>query len=94
MRNETTNRGEREMTTTTATSRITRVNFTYAITGGMWIEREDGSCNWESFESLNAEHGPEETGRLLAIASPNGMTGMWYNADNGRNVYVNGKEVN
>ena len=28
-------------------NRITKVNFTWALPDGLWIEREDGSRNWE-----------------------------------------------
>ena len=83
-----------EKMNTATQSRITRVNFTYAIDGGLWIEREDGSRRWETFASITAEHGEQEAGRLRKIAYADGMTGMWYNADNGRNVFVNGEEVN
>jgi len=73
---------------------ITRVNFTYAINGGMWIERADGYREWMTFEAIADEIGRCEADRLSHIAYANGMTGMWYNAANGRNVYVNGQEVN
>ena len=58
-------------------SRITRVNFTFALPGGMWIERADGRRSWESSETLLAELGSDELERLSQIAHRHGMTGMW-----------------
>lgn len=73
---------------------ITRVCFTYALPGGMWIERVSGDRSWETFEAIAAEVGHPKAEQLKHIATHHGMTGMWYNAKNGRNVYVNGIEVN
>lgn len=76
------------------TIKITRVCFTYALPDGLWIEREDGTRNWEHDGALYRELGPAELTRLSKIAHTDGMTGMWHNADNGHNVFVNGQEVN
>ena len=75
-------------------TKITRVNFTCVIAGGMWLELANGSRRWEANESIIKEVGKDEFERLLKIAMHDGMTGMWYNADNGRNVFDNGLEVN
>lgn len=93
--NHETRKGETMSTTATTTkNRIARVNFTYAIPGGMWVERCNSCREWLTFEAIAAEVGRCEADRLSHIATRGGMTGMWYNADNGQNVYVDGKEVN
>lgn len=74
--------------------KITQVNFTWALPGGLWVKYEDGSTEWVSGETLVASYGEAEVARLSKIAHHGGMTGMWYNAGNGGNVYANGKEVN
>lgn len=74
--------------------KIVAVNFTFAIPGGMWVRRENGSNNWQSFAEIAKELGQTEMERLFGIAYANGMTGMWYNATNGKNCYENGQLVN
>jgi len=78
----------------TTRSKITAVNFTYALADGLWVRREDGSSTWLHFDSLIREVGATEAERLRKIAYANGWTGMWYNYANGRNCYVNGQLVN
>jgi hypothetical protein len=56
---------------------IVKVNFTFALTGGMWIERENGSKSWESSETLLQEVGQEELTRISNIAYNNGFCGVW-----------------
>lgn len=81
-------------TMTTTTDKITRVMFTYTMMcNGMWVERS-GAQSYETLDQLESELGKTELSRLRDIAYANGMCGMWYNADNGRNVFVNGVEVN
>lgn len=75
-------------------SKIIAVNFTFACPGGMWVRRENGDSTWLPSAALLAEVGEVEFARLNSIAHANGMTGMWYNATNGRNCYVNGELVN
>ena len=62
-------------------SKIVRVNFTYALPGGMWTERENGERQWESSQSLVAEFGTDEVMRLRHIAEGNGFTGIWYKVE-------------
>jgi len=38
-------------------SPITGFMFTYALVGGAWIDRADGSRHWESFDMLAKEKG-------------------------------------
>ena len=73
---------------------ITQVNFTWSIPGGLWVRRGSEQGEWIDMESLVAEVGAAEARRLQDVAYHNGMTGMWYNARNGGNVYANGQEVN
>ena len=75
-------------------SEIAQVNFTWALPGGMWIRRDDGTTTWVSFLELDLEVGKDEAERLFVIAKQGGMTGMWYNARNGRNVYTSGVCMN
>lgn len=75
-------------------SPITQVNFTFALPGMLWIKREDGSRECVDHIALVEEVGEVEAARLNKVAYHNGMTGMWYNARNGGNVFVNGQEVN
>ena len=42
---------------TATQSPITGFCFTYALMGGAWIDRADGSRNWESFDMLAKEKG-------------------------------------
>lgn len=56
---------------------ITHVNFSFAIEGGMWVRRTNGTA-WESFSELLKELGRSELDRLFSIAYHGGMTGMWY----------------
>ena len=63
--------------TETAPAKIRRVNFTYALPGGIWIEREDGDRSWQSSETLIAELGEWEFSRICGIAHGNGLTGIW-----------------
>lgn len=74
--------------------KITQVNFTWALPGGLWVKYEDGSKEWISYADFVAQHGQDKAAELNKIAHHGGMTGMWYNAGNGGNVYANGKEVN
>lgn len=62
----------------TMNAKITEVNFTFALDGGMWVKRENGRVAWESFESLAAQMSEAEFDRLWKIAYHNGWTGMWY----------------
>lgn len=78
----------------TTARKITAVNFTYAFADGLWVRREDGSSTWLHFDALTREVGATEAARLRKVAYANGMTGMWYNAANSRNCYVNGELVN
>lgn len=81
---------------------IVAVNFTFACPGGLWVRREgrmtsDGfkqETQWVPDSQLIKEVGEQEAKRLHKVAYANGMTGMWYNAENGRNCYVNGVLVN
>lgn len=57
--------------------KITHVNFSHALEGGMWVRRTQGTA-WESFSELLRELGREELDRLFAIACAGGMTGMWH----------------
>jgi hypothetical protein len=75
-------------------SKIIAVNFTYACPDGLWVRREDGTSTWLHAGQLIKEVGERECSRLVKVAMANGMTGMWYNATNGRNCYVNGELVN
>jgi hypothetical protein len=59
---------------------INRVNFTFALPDGMWIEYENGERDWKSFSQLQQEVGQAEFQRLYHIAYANGWTGMWYAA--------------
>jgi hypothetical protein len=43
--------------TTTKSSKITGFNFTFALTGGAWIRRENGDNTWESFAQIEKEMG-------------------------------------
>lgn len=36
---------------------IKRFNFTYAITGGAWLEDADGHRSWETFETIEKHMG-------------------------------------
>ena len=74
--------------------KITQVCFTYACPDGMWLRFDDGSSTWSHFTAIVRTYGQAEYDRLHKIAYANGMTGMWYNARNGGNVYANGQEVN
>lgn len=60
---------------------IVRVNFTFAIVGGMWIERANGDRSWEAFATIEREVGKTESDRLYRIAYASGMCGMWYDAN-------------
>ena len=83
------------MTTRTQTKpRIARVCFTYTMPDGLWIERADGTRSWEHRDAIRKVLGLNERTRLYSIAMADGMTGMWMNVDNGRNVFVDGVEVN
>jgi hypothetical protein len=73
---------------------ITQVNFTFALPDGLWLKFDDGSSTWSHYTAIIKAHGKAEYDRLKKIAYANGMTGMWYNARNGGNVYANGQEVN
>ena len=77
-----------------ADQRITRVNFTYALPEGMWVEYQDGGRQWVAFTQLVRELGDQAVAKLRNIANHNGMTVMWYSVANGRNVFENGMEVN
>lgn len=55
--------------------KITRFNFTYAMDGGAWIERENGSREWVSFSILR-----NEVGQLwidAQLRKQGRMTGCW-----------------
>jgi len=73
---------------------IAAVNFTYAIPGGMWVRREDGAVEWMTHSAIEDEVGGSQGRRLFGFAYANGMTGMWYDARNGRHCYENGTLVN
>ena len=72
---------------------IVAVNFTYALPEGMWVERRSGSKSWMHFNALRDEVGDKELARLRIFADGNGMTGMWYNADSGKNCFEAGVRV-
>ena len=57
--------------------KITAVNFTFALPGGMWIEFEDGSRNWYPFDYLIKMLGVREEQRIEKIAYHNGWCGVW-----------------
>ena len=61
---------------------------------GLSVRYSDGTQEWVPFSQLTAALGQAEVSRLYKIAYHGGMTGMWYNASNGGNVYANGQEVN
>ena len=71
--NNNTNTGAETMTTS-----ISRVNFTYAMPGGMWIERTSGVRSWETFKVIATEVGNAELDRLRHVAYADGMTGQWH----------------
>ena len=75
-------------------TRIIEVNVSFAIPDGMWVKFDDGSVTWLHFKELDKLVGKKECDRLYRIAYHNGMTGMWYHAANGQNVYVDGVAVN
>lgn len=72
-------------------SRIIRVNFTFSLEGGLWVYRENGRSGWITWAALLSEVGHEEKERLANIAYANGMTGMWYDTETGRNSCVDGE---
>lgn len=78
----------------TASKKIVAVNFTFAMPGGMHVRYEDGSQEWLTFSQIEKAYGPGHCSVLYKRAYANGMTGMWYNAANGRNCYVDGVLVN
>lgn len=53
----------------------TRFNFTYALTGGAWLEFSDGSRNWYSFVILIENFGKKWVEAQLARQG--WMTGCW-----------------
>jgi hypothetical protein len=56
-------------------TQIKRFNFTYALTGGAWIEDANGERSWESFETIARHMGNGWAERQLA---KQGMfTGCW-----------------
>jgi hypothetical protein len=73
---------------------ITQVCYSYANDNGLAVRYEDGTQEWLSFAEIEKAYGPGHCSVLYKIAFHGGMTGMWYNARNGGNVYANGQEVN
>ena len=59
--------------------KITTVNFTESLPGGLWISRKDGETKWEDFPSLFNELGLTELYRIIYIATKDGFTGVWKN---------------
>ena len=59
---------------------IARFNFTYAIPGGAWIERHDGSVNWYSFDYIGKHKSQAWIDRQLK--KQGWMTGCWVDVDN------------
>ena len=51
---------------------VTRINFTFALMGGLWIEFSDGHRDWYSFNSPEARALDSE---YVARAARN--AGMW-----------------
>ena len=76
------------------TRTITQVCFSYANDGGLSVRYDDGTQEWLTFAQIEKAYGPGHCSVLYKRAYANGMTGMWYNARNGGNVYANGQEVN
>ena len=60
---------------TLAASEITKFNFTYAMEGGAWIERANGSRDWVSFSRLVLEKGQAWIEAMLK--KQGWMTGCW-----------------
>ena len=54
---------------------VKRFNFTYAITGGAWLEDSSGYVNWESFTTIAKHLGNEWIDRQLK--KQGWMTGCW-----------------
>jgi hypothetical protein len=54
---------------------ITRFNFTYAISGGAWLEDASGERAWVSFSEITAHMGAEWLQRQHAKQGT--FTGCW-----------------
>ncbi len=58
---------------------IIRFNFTWAITGGAWLEDKTGHINWESFTTIAEHFGNDWIQRHLK--KQGWMTGCWVDVD-------------
>ncbi len=61
-------------------TRITEVNFTFAIMGGMWVKDEFGQVTWLEDVQGQKEY-PNDWARWRKQAYHNGWCGMWYPAN-------------
>lgn len=58
---------------------IKRFCFTYALTGGAWLEDASGYVNWESFSTIAKHKGQQWIDRQLKAQG--WMTGCWIDVD-------------
>jgi len=58
---------------------IKRFNFTFAITGGAWLEDDKGYVNWEAFSTIEKHMGAGWAERM--IKKQGWMTGCWVDVD-------------
>lgn len=70
------------MPATKTTKRFVGVSFTWALPGGMWLERESGDRNWYSYDHIASLVGDENIATLVKIADISGLgCGCWHYCD-------------
>lgn len=63
---------------------ISKVCFTFAMDGGMWLQDSFGQKDWLSFATIASRYGRDAMEKWYHIAFANGWCGMWYDVENGK----------